>query len=91
MNEREEDELDFDEEFPEEAEAAEFMVLAKVHTAKPFSRTAVYDTMKMGGAWPKARPLVLWARTYSRSLRTVWEIGNGLRSKDHGSFEIMEY
>ncbi|KAE8808219.1 hypothetical protein D1007_15355 [Hordeum vulgare] len=35
---REEDDLNFDEEFPDETGEAEFMVIAKVHTDKPFSR-----------------------------------------------------
>ncbi|KAE8805014.1 hypothetical protein D1007_19036 [Hordeum vulgare] len=47
LQEREEDDLNFDEEFPEESAGAEFMVIAKVHTEKPFSKGAFYESMRM--------------------------------------------
>ena len=38
LQERDEEDPIFEEEFPDEIEEAEFMVLAMVHTNKPFSR-----------------------------------------------------
>ena len=53
LQEREEDDLNFDEEFPDESGEAEFMVIAKVHTDKPFSRGAFYESMRV--AWSLAQ------------------------------------
>ncbi|KAE8780844.1 hypothetical protein D1007_45989 [Hordeum vulgare] len=53
LQEREEDDLNFDEEFPDEVGEAEFMAIAKVHTDKPFSRGAFYENMCM--AWSLAQ------------------------------------
>ncbi|KAE8777663.1 hypothetical protein D1007_49637 [Hordeum vulgare] len=53
LQEREEDDLNFNEEFPDEGGEAEFMAIARVHTDKPFSRGAFYESMRM--AWSLAR------------------------------------
>lgn len=53
LQEREDDDLIFEEEFPDEIEEAEFMALATVHTNKPFSRGAFYDSMRL--AWSPAQ------------------------------------
>ncbi|KAE8813868.1 hypothetical protein D1007_09069 [Hordeum vulgare] len=53
LHEREEDDLNFNEEFPDEGEAVEFMAIARVHTDKPFLRGAFYENMRM--AWSLAQ------------------------------------
>lgn len=53
LQEREDDDLNFDEEFPDEVDEAEFMAIARVHTDKPFSRDAFYDSMRL--AWSLAQ------------------------------------
>ena len=50
--EREEDDLIFEEEFPDEIEEAKCMALATVHTNKPFSRGVFYDTMRLAWSLP---------------------------------------
>ncbi|KAE8791993.1 hypothetical protein D1007_33624 [Hordeum vulgare] len=51
LQEREEDDLNFDEEFPDETGEAEFMVIAKVHTDKPFSRGLSMRRITEEGPW----------------------------------------
>ncbi|KAI5001826.1 hypothetical protein ZWY2020_026476 [Hordeum vulgare] len=53
LQDREEDDLNFDEEFPDEIGEVEFMAIAKVYTDKPFSRGAFYESMRM--AWSLAQ------------------------------------
>ena len=86
LQEREEDDLNFDEEFPDEVEEAEFMALATVHMNKPFSRGSFYDTMKM--AWSLAQGVTFSALGENLFALTVNCLGDSRRG--HGYSGTME-
>lgn len=89
LNEREDDELNFDEEFPDEVDVAEFMVIAKVHTEKPFSRTAFYETMKR--AWSLAQGASFSALGENLFVITVNCLGDWQRVMEQGPWLFRDH
>lgn len=91
LQDKEDDDLNFEEEFPDEVEEAEFMALATVHMDKPFSRGAFYDSMRM--AWSLAQGVTFSALGANLFLLKVncLGIGRGSQRKVHGCFVIMVY
>ena len=89
LNEREEDDLDFDEEFPDETKDAEFMALATVHTEKPFSRISFYETMRM--AWSLAQGVSFNAHGDNLFVITVNRVGDWQRVTQGGPWLFRDH
>lgn len=53
LQEQEDDDLNFDEEFPDLKPETEFMAICCVHTTRPYSRESFYNTMRI--AWSLAQ------------------------------------
>ncbi|KAE8796676.1 hypothetical protein D1007_28304 [Hordeum vulgare] len=89
LNEREEDDLNFDEEFPDEGYAAEFMAIARVHTNKPFSRGAFYENMRM--AWSLAQGVTFSALGENLFSITVDCMGDWKRLTEEGPWLFRDH
>ncbi|KAE8799792.1 hypothetical protein D1007_24891 [Hordeum vulgare] len=89
LNEREEDDLNFDEEFPDEGDAAEFMAIARVHTNKPFSRGAFYENMRM--AWSLAQGVTFSALGENLFSITVDCMGDWKRITEEGPWLFRDH
>ncbi|KAE8820802.1 hypothetical protein D1007_01112 [Hordeum vulgare] len=89
LQEREEDDLNFDEEFPDETGEAEFMAIAKVHTDKPFSRGAFYESMRM--AWSLARGATFSALGENLFSITVNCLGDWKRITEEGPWLFRDH
>ena len=89
LQEREEDDLIFEEEFPDEIEEAEFMALATVHTNKPFSRGSFYDTMRL--AWSLAQGVTFKPLGENLFSLTVNCLGDWKRVTEEGPWLFRDH
>lgn len=89
LQEREEDDLNFDEEFPDEVDEAEFMAIARVHTNKPFSRGAFYDSMRL--AWSLAQGATFNALGGNLFVITVNCLGDWKRVTEEGPWLFRDH
>ncbi|XP_073363571.1 uncharacterized protein [Aegilops tauschii subsp. strangulata] len=89
LQEWEEDDPNFEEEILDEADGAEFMVIARVHTDRPFSRGAFYDQMRI--AWTLAQGATFTAVGENLFTITVNCLGDWKRVTEEGPWLFRDH
>lgn len=82
LQDEEDDDLNFDEEFPEATPEAEFMAICRVHTPRPFSRESFYTHMR--AAWSLAQDANFKPVGKNLFVLTVNRLGDWKRVTEQG-------